>query len=85
MTTRAKPTAAIPNISLSTLKAVAPTNETSQQVENAGTLPHPKTTLRLLSAGFSFFVAGTNDGSLGALLPYILTTYHAKTSLIAIL
>lgn len=40
---------------------------------------------KLFSAGFSFFVAGTNDGSLGALLPYILSTYHIGTSFIAIL
>lgn len=41
--------------------------------------------LKLLSAGFSFFVAGTNDGSMGPLLPYILKDYRITTSFVAIL
>ncbi|KAH8748566.1 major facilitator superfamily domain-containing protein [Hyaloscypha sp. PMI_1271] len=48
--------------------------------------PKEKTPLfKLLSAGFSFFVAGTNDGSIGALIPYILSSYNVGTSLIGIL
>lgn len=66
-------------------------------IENASALPQPNPTefppdeatalplLKLLSAGFSFFVAGTNDGSIGALIPYILSSYHIGTSIIAIL
>jgi len=65
--------------------------------ENASSVPPHHTTevtpddatplplLKLLSAGFSFFVAGTNDGSIGALIPYILSSYHIGTSFIAIL
>jgi hypothetical protein len=49
--------------------------------DNATALP----LLKLLSAGFSFFVAGTNDGSIGALIPYILLSYSIGTSFIAIL
>jgi hypothetical protein len=30
---------------------------------------------QLTSCGVSFFVAGVNDGSLGALLPYIIRSY----------
>jgi hypothetical protein len=42
-------------------------------------------TPKLLSAGFSFFVAGTNDGSIGALIPYMIESYNIETSLIALL
>lgn len=45
----------------------------------------PRKTWKLFSAGFSFFVAGVNDGSMGALLPYMLKEYHIGTSFIAIL
>jgi hypothetical protein len=45
----------------------------------------PRQTWKLFSAGFSFFVAGVNDGSMGALLPYILQEYHVGTSFIAVL
>ncbi|KFY19510.1 hypothetical protein V493_07929 [Pseudogymnoascus sp. VKM F-4281 (FW-2241)] len=41
--------------------------------------------LKLTSAAFAFFTAGVNDGSLGALVPYILRTYNIATGSIAIL
>jgi fucose permease len=37
------------------------------------------------SAAFAFFTAGVNDGSLGALVPYILRTYDIATGSVAIL
>lgn len=40
--------------------------------------------LKLVSAGFSFFVAGVNDGSLGSVIPYIRSAYHIGTNLVAI-
>lgn len=40
--------------------------------------------LKLASAAFAFFTAGVNDGSLGALVPYILHTYSISTGSIAI-
>ncbi|RDK41034.1 MFS general substrate transporter [Aspergillus phoenicis ATCC 13157] len=40
--------------------------------------------LRLIASGFSFFVAGVNDDSLGSLLPYVLETYHVSTGLVII-
>jgi hypothetical protein len=49
--------------------------------------PHPQIPrlyLKLISAGFSFFVAGINDGSLGSLIPYIRQGYHINTNLIAV-
>jgi hypothetical protein len=45
----------------------------------------PRRTWKLFSSGFSFFVAGVNDGSMGALLPYMLKEYDIGTSFIAIL
>jgi fucose permease len=36
--------------------------------------------LRLVSAGFSFFVAGVNDGSIGALIPYIIRQHDINTA-----
>lgn len=44
-----------------------------------------KNLLKILAAGFSFFFAGTNDGSLGPLTPYILKTYHIGTAYVAIM
>jgi hypothetical protein len=35
--------------------------------------------LKLFSAGFLFFVAGANDGSIGALIPYMLESYQIWT------
>lgn len=46
------------------------------------TLP---TALKLASAAYAFFVAGVNDGSLGALLPYALRGYRITTGSVAIL
>jgi fucose permease len=54
-------------------------------VETEPTSPPPKQLLKLLSAGFSFFVAGANDGCLGALIPYMLTTYSIPPSFISFL
>jgi len=55
-----------------------------RQQENVP-VPVSRLKLKLFSAGFSFFVAGTNDGSMGALLPYILKDYEIGTSLVAVL
>ncbi|CAI6342540.1 unnamed protein product [Periconia digitata] len=40
---------------------------------------------KIVVAGVSFFFAGTNDGSLGALTPYILRTYHVGTEYVALI
>jgi hypothetical protein len=44
-----------------------------------------KNIFKIVVAGFSFFFAGTNDGSLGALIPYILRTYNVGTQYVALM
>lgn len=38
---------------------------------------------KLIVAGFSFFCAGVNDGTLGPLIPYILATFKIGTGEVA--
>ena len=40
-----------------------------------------KRLFQLISCGVSFFVAGVSDGSLGALLPYIIRSYGLTTAI----
>lgn len=40
-----------------------------------------KLLFQLISCGVSFFVAGVNDGSLGALLPYVIRSYGLTTAI----
>lgn len=40
---------------------------------------------KVLSAGFSFFVAGVNDGSLGSVIPYVMESYSINTDMVSIL
>lgn len=40
-----------------------------------------KLLFQLMSCGVSFFVAGVNDGSLGALLPYVIRSYGLTTAI----
>lgn len=40
--------------------------------------------LKLISAGYSFFCAGVNDGSLGPLIPYVLRSYNISTNLVSV-
>ncbi|KAK4173220.1 major facilitator superfamily domain-containing protein [Triangularia setosa] len=44
-----------------------------------------KTLLKLFSAAFSFFVSGVNDGSIGALIPYIIRSYGITTAIVSAL
>lgn len=44
----------------------------------------PAVKLKVISAAFCFFNAGVNDGSLGALIPYILRGYNISTAKMAI-
>ncbi|KAL7911477.1 MFS general substrate transporter [Trichoderma velutinum] len=39
--------------------------------------------LKLVSAGFSFFVAGVNDGSIGTLTPYVIRQYNINTAIVS--
>ncbi|KAH8433298.1 uncharacterized protein LDX57_010934 [Aspergillus melleus] len=45
----------------------------------------PSPYIKVFSAGFSFFVAGVNDGSLGSVIPYLIRTYEIDTNMVAIL
>lgn len=40
--------------------------------------------LKLVAAGFSFFVSGINDGSIGPLIPYIIREYNLTTAVVSI-
>ncbi|GME27501.1 mfs drug transporter [Neofusicoccum parvum] len=40
---------------------------------------------KVTSAAFSFFVAGVNDGSLGALVPYLIRAYHINTAMVSVI
>lgn len=42
------------------------------------------TMFKLASTGLSFFFSGCNDGSLGALVPYLLRSYNISTDLVSI-
>lgn len=44
----------------------------------------PLLALKLISSGFAFFVAGLNDGSLGALIPYIRQQYDIDTNMVSV-
>ncbi|KAK7228289.1 hypothetical protein V2G26_000459 [Clonostachys chloroleuca] len=39
--------------------------------------------LKLISASFSFMVAGVNDGSVGAIIPYLIRDYRVSTALVS--
>jgi hypothetical protein len=45
--------------------------------------PSTNQLLKILSAGFSFFVAGVNDGSIGALVPHIIRDYNVTTAIVS--
>ncbi|KAI4717426.1 MFS general substrate transporter [Aureobasidium sp. EXF-10727] len=57
------------SIELAEVFAADRTEPRSHQISSKSSLDK-QTLLRLISAGFSFFVAGVNDGSLGALIPW---------------
>ncbi|OJJ08126.1 hypothetical protein ASPVEDRAFT_155847 [Aspergillus versicolor CBS 583.65] len=52
---------------------------------NTPEAPAPRLLLvKLASSGFTFFVAGINDGSLGALIPHIRNEYGIDTNMVSI-
>ena len=62
-----------------------------EQVEASNAIPAvttieltPLVRLKVLSAAFAFFNTGVNDGSLGALIPYILRDYSITTAWMAL-
>ncbi|KZL66635.1 glucose and galactose transporter [Colletotrichum tofieldiae] len=42
------------------------------------------TLLKLIAAGFAFFISGVNDGSVGPLLPYMIRDYNISTAVVSI-
>ncbi|KAF9892699.1 hypothetical protein FE257_001101 [Aspergillus nanangensis] len=56
----------------------------SMEVESPQVERPPRLLLKLISAGFAFFVAGVNDGSLGSLIPYIRDAYDIDTNMVAV-
>ncbi|KAM0323840.1 hypothetical protein ACHAQA_008418 [Verticillium albo-atrum] len=44
-----------------------------------------ETKLKLMAAGVAFFVSGTNDGSIGALVPYVIRDYGLSTAVASII
>lgn len=51
--------------------------------EKRSSFLHNRDSFKLLSVGFSFFVAGINDGSIGALLPYVIREYNINTAIVS--
>ncbi|KAK3994284.1 major facilitator superfamily domain-containing protein [Cladorrhinum sp. PSN332] len=47
--------------------------------------PDTATILKLFTAGFSFFVAGVNDGSIGPLIPHVIRDYEITTAIVSTL
>lgn len=67
----------------------SPQPETETPAEEAASPTPPPgldgaTKLKLMAAGFSFFVSGTNDGSIGALIPYVLRDHDLTTAVASI-
>ncbi|KAI1429421.1 major facilitator superfamily domain-containing protein [Xylaria sp. FL1777] len=62
-------------------------SSSEQQVsEGEGVDREPATPfLKLIVAGYSFFCAGVSDGTLGPLIPYILSSFHISTGEIAVI
>lgn len=67
-----------------TQEEAVPTN-TEGKTTNEETALTKKTLLKVIAASISFFFAGNNDGSLGALTPYILRTYNVGTEYVALM
>jgi hypothetical protein len=61
------------------------TKQPSAHEAEAEDEPTPQSYLKLICAGFSFFYAGTNDGTLGPLLPYMLQSYGLSTGLVTVM
>ena len=58
-----------------------PLPEWQEEEPNDG--PDKKILVKYISAGFSFFVAGVNDGSLGVLIPHVINYYGISTAIVS--
>ncbi|CAK7212965.1 hypothetical protein SBRCBS47491_001642 [Sporothrix bragantina] len=73
-------------ISLSTIDNNLPETRSQYDTVTATTstgtqAAHRATQIKMISAGFSFFVAGINDGSIGTLVPYLIQDYGINTAI----
>ena len=76
---------ALDRIELQPVQAEAEPTNTEGRIINEETALTKKTLLKVIAASISFFFAGNNDGSLGALTPYILRTYNVGTEYVALM
>lgn len=60
-----------------------PEGEQPGDEEPAGEKLDRKMLFKLCSAGFCFFVAGVNDGSVGALIPYVIRDHDINTAIVS--
>lgn len=67
------------------LQPVPPAEETTEAPVDAVEREASTPIFKLGVAGFSFFCAGVNDGTLGPLIPYILSTFRIGTGEISIM
>jgi len=72
-------------IELQPIQQETPRNAAQAQSIHEDTTLGRKNLLKVLAASLSFFFAGSNDGSLGALTPYILRTYNVGTEYVALM
>jgi fucose permease len=70
----------IPLAEINTQEYATPASQTVDSVPPLDKI----TLLRLICSGYSFFCAGVNDGSLGPLIPYLLSTYDLNTNRVSI-
>jgi hypothetical protein len=85
MSTKTMTTASPEEIELETNQPDKNTHLERSQPANDDTSLTCKTLFRVIAASISFFFAGNNDGSLGALTPYILRTYGVGTEYVALM
>jgi hypothetical protein len=63
--------------------APVPTEPEHINEDNNSNGPDRRTLLKVASASFSFFCAGVNDGSTGAIIPYVIREYEVNTALVS--
>ena len=60
-------------------------NASVESVSNSDLILNKNNIIKILSIGLSYIFAGLNDGSLGPLTPYILSTFHVGTGMVALM
>lgn len=60
-------------------------NDVSQTGAESEPAMTRETSIKVVSAAFSFFVAGINDSSLGTLIPYLIRSYDINTAMVSVM